>query len=114
MTPALGPWIDALTAGFVIVGALAALIGSFGLLRLGNFFQRVHAPTLAATVGTWGFTIATVLQMSFAAGELYVHAILVAIFIALTTPVSTVLLMRAAVFRARLRGDETVPRSVVE
>ncbi len=110
MNVGLPAWLDALTAALVALGALAALVGSVGLLRLGSFFQRVHAPTLVATVGTWGLTLATVLQMSFAARQPYVHALLVAIFIALTTPVTTVLLMRAALFRARLRGDPSVPR----
>ena len=102
-------WLDALTAALVVIGALAALIGSFGLLRFESFFQRVHAPTLGATVGTWGVTLAMVLQMTFAAGQLYLHALLVTIFIPLTAPVTTVLLMRAALFRARLRREPGVP-----
>jgi multicomponent K+:H+ antiporter subunit G len=105
-------WLDALTAALVVIGALAALIGSFGLLRLESLFRRVHAPTLGATVGTWGVTLAMVLQMTFAAGQLYIHALLVTIFIPLTAPVTTVLLMRAALFRARLRRDPGVPLNV--
>jgi multicomponent K+:H+ antiporter subunit G len=102
-------WVDALTAACVVVGALAALIGSFGLLRLGSFFQRVHAPTLGATMGTWGLTLATVWQASFVSGQPYVHAVLIAVFIAVTAPVTAVFLMRAALFRARSRGDADVP-----
>lgn len=99
-------WVDALTALLVVVGALAALIGSFGVLRLKSFFQRVHAPTLGATLGTWGFALATAVQVSFERGQLYLHALLIAVFIALTAPVTTVFLMRAAVFRGRIRGEE--------
>jgi multicomponent K+:H+ antiporter subunit G len=104
-------WVDALTAALVIIGSLAALIGSLGLLRFGRFFQRVHAPTLGATVGTWAFTAATMSQVSFASGKPYVHVLVIAVLIALTAPVTTVFLMRAALFRARLRGDTDV-RSV--
>lgn len=100
------PWVDALTGLLAAIGALAALIGSFGVLRLRGFFQRVHAPTLGATLGTWSLTLATVVQVSFEHGQLYVHALLIAVFIALTVPVTTLFLMRAAVFRARLRGEE--------
>lgn len=100
------PWVDALTALLVVVGALAALIGSFGVLRLKSFFDRVHAPTLGATLGTWGFTLATVVQVSFERGQLYLHALLITVFIALTAPVTTLFLMRAAVFRGRIRGEE--------
>jgi multicomponent K+:H+ antiporter subunit G len=108
MTPS-PQWLDILTAALVVIGALAALVGSIGLVRFGSFFKRVHAPSLGATVGTWGLTLAMVAQMSFAAGQPYVHALLVGIFIAVTVPVTTVLLMRAALFRARQRRDPGVP-----
>lgn len=100
------PWVDTLTALLVVVGALAALLGSFGVLRLKSFFQRVHAPTLGSTLGTWGFTFATAVQASFERGQPYLHALLITVFIALTAPVTTLFLMRAAVFRARMRGEE--------
>jgi multicomponent K+:H+ antiporter subunit G len=109
MNTSTATWADTLTALFVLLGALAALIGSFGLLRLGSFFQRVHAPTLGATVGTWGLTLATVLQASSVAGQLQLHAVLIPAFVALTAPVTTVFLMRAALFRGRLRRDPTIP-----
>ena len=99
-------WVDALTGLLAAFGALAALIGSLGVLRLRSFFDRVHAPTLGATLGVWSLTLATVVQASFEHGQLYVHALLIAVFIALTSPVTTVFLMRAAVFRRRLRGTE--------
>ena len=102
-------WLDALTAALVVVGAITALIGSLGLLRLRTFFQRVHAPTLGATLGTWSLTLATALQVSYARGQVFLHALLVAVFIALTAPVTTLFLMRAAVFRARVRGAPDVP-----
>jgi multicomponent K+:H+ antiporter subunit G len=102
-------WIDAFTAGLVVIGALAALIGSFGLLRFRSFFQRVHTPTLGATVGTWAFTAATMSQVSFAAGQPYVHVLLIAVLMALTAPVTTTFLMRAALFRARARREADVP-----
>jgi multicomponent K+:H+ antiporter subunit G len=102
-------WVDTVTALLVILGGLAALIGSVGVLRLGSFFQRVHAPTLGATLGTWGLALATVAQVSFAHGQLFVHALLIAAFIALTAPITTIFLMRAAMFRERLLGSEDVP-----
>lgn len=102
-------WVDALTAAFVVTGALAALIGSFGLLRMKTFFQRVHPPSLVATVGTWGVILATIVQSSFVTARPYLHAVLIPVFIALTAPVTTTLLTRAALFRARQRGASDVP-----
>lgn len=102
-------WVDVLTAAFVVIGAFAALIGSFGLLRMKTFFQRVHPPGLVATVGTWGVTLATMIQSSFVTARPYLHALLIPVFIALTAPVTTTLLTRAALFRARQRGASDVP-----
>ena len=39
------------------------------------------------------------------------HAALIAVFIALTAPITTIFLMRAAIFRERLRGTEDTPAS---
>jgi multicomponent K+:H+ antiporter subunit G len=102
-------WLDAVTATLVLTGAVTALIGSFGLLRAKTFFQRVHPPSLVATVGTWGVTFATVIHSSFATARPYLHTVLIPIFIALTAPVTTTLLTRAALFRARQRGAPDVP-----
>lgn len=97
-------WVDAVTALLVVLGALAALIGSFGLLRFGHFFERLHTPTLVATVGTWSFALATALQISFVREQVYFHALLIPAFIGLTAPITTVFLTRAAAFRARQSG----------
>ena len=102
-------WVDVLTAALVVIGAVTALVGSFGLLRMKTFFQRVHTPSLVATVGTWGLTLATMVQASFGTARPYLHAVLIPVFIALTAPVTTVFLTRAALFRARQRGDGDVP-----
>jgi multicomponent K+:H+ antiporter subunit G len=45
-------WAAALTADSLLMGALITLVGSLGLLRLGTFYERVHAPTLGTTLGT--------------------------------------------------------------
>ena len=42
-------------------------------------------------------------------GQPFVHALLIALFISLTAPVTTVFLMRAALFRERLAGKQVPP-----
>lgn len=103
-------WAEALTGLFVVVGAAFAAIGSFGLVRLPTFFRRIHAPTLGATVGVWCMTIATIVYFSVQGASLFLHAVLIAIFVALTAPVTTIFLMRAALFRAR--GSDIGARKV--
>ena len=110
MTATVPLWVDALTAFFVVLGGLAAFVGSLGVLRLGTFFQRAHAPTLGATLGTWCFALATVAQVSFVRGQVFVHALLIAGFVALTAPITTIFLMRAAIFREGMRGADGAPQ----
>jgi multicomponent K+:H+ antiporter subunit G len=102
-------WVEIVTAVLALAGSLFALIGAVGLLRLPTFFQRVHAPTLGATLGCWCLVLATVVYFSAKEDNLSVHAVLIGIFIALTAPITTVFLLRAALFRERRAGNPDVP-----
>src|SRR5690606_36929491 len=44
-------WAALLTSALILLGSALTLIGSFGLLRMKSFYERVHAPTLGATLG---------------------------------------------------------------
>lgn len=110
----IGPlplWAEIVTGVFAVVGAAFAAIGSFGLVRLPTFFRRIHAPTLGATLGVWSLTIATIVYFSVQGHSLFLHALLIAVFVALTAPVTTIFLVRAALFRARTTdiGQHKVP-----
>ena len=50
MTPVLPLWLEIIVAALVLGGALLALLGAVGLLRLRTFFERVHAPSVIATL----------------------------------------------------------------
>ncbi|VTU15549.1 Multiple resistance and pH homeostasis protein G [Variovorax sp. SRS16] len=102
-------WAEILTAVFAVLGAAFAAIGSFGLVRLPTFFRRIHAPTLGATLGVWCMTLATIVYFSVQGLSLFLHAALIALFIALTAPVTTIFLMRAALFRERQKGGDVPP-----
>lgn len=109
MSTALPLWAEILTAVFAVAGAAFAAIGSFGLVRLPTFFRRVHAPTLGATAGVWCITIATIVYFSVQGFNLFLHAVLISLFVALTAPVTTIFLMRAALFRERQKGSDVPP-----
>jgi len=95
----------ALPAGILlIIGGLLAVIGSLGLLRMPTFYARMHPPTMGTTLGTGCVLIASMLVSSAVAGRPVVHEILITLFVAMTTPVSAMTLMSAAIARARARA----------
>lgn len=109
MTQTVPLWVEVVTGVLVLLGAFMALVGSLGLARLESFFQRMHAPTLGATVGTWSVTLAIALYFSIVRDQFFAHALLIGLMLAVTTPVTTIFLMRAAIFRVRISGDPTAP-----
>lgn len=103
-------WVAVLVAFFVILGAGLALVGAFGFLRLSTFYDRIHAPTLSTSWGTGGVMMASILFFTFASGRAVAHEILIGIFVTVTTPVTFMLLARAALHRDRMEKIPIVPR----
>lgn len=102
MTPELVPvWAQWIVALLLLAGSLLALIGAFGLMRLANFFQRIHAPALGNTLGTWCTVFGSMLFFSMAGGRPVLHELMISCFIIMTAPITSVLLVRAALARDR-------------
>jgi multicomponent K+:H+ antiporter subunit G len=108
--PELPLWAALLTALLVVAGAAFTLIGAIGLTRLSFFYDRVHAPTLGATLGAALILAASMLCFSVLQTRFVGHEILIAIFSLVTTPVTFILLVRAALYRDRAESNPDVPR----
>jgi multicomponent K+:H+ antiporter subunit G len=87
------------TAALLLAGAGVTLIGSLGLLRLQTFYERVHAPTLGTTLGTSCIAIASTIYFSALGSRPMLNALLILVFVTMTTPITLMVLVRAAVFR---------------
>ena len=92
-------WAVALTAALILMGAAVSLIGSLGLLWLRTFYERVHAPTLGATLGTVFIALASMVYFSVLESRPVLHEMLIVGFGAVTTPVALTILVGAARFR---------------
>jgi multicomponent K+:H+ antiporter subunit G len=103
-------WLAWVTAALVLIGAGLTLIGSFGLLRLTTFYARVHAPTLGTTLGAGSILIASMLFFSVLQTRFVLHEILITVFVTLTTPVTLMLLTRAAMLRDQAEGNPVGPK----
>jgi multicomponent Na+:H+ antiporter subunit G len=87
-------WIDAIEIVAVVVGVFFMLVSSLGVLRLQDFYMRVHAPTKAATLGLICLLIAVVLNVRDT--TVLTKAVLALLFLGATAPVGAHLLARAA------------------
>jgi multicomponent K+:H+ antiporter subunit G len=106
----LPEWAAVLVALFVFAGAAITLVGTLGLLRLSTFYQRIHAPTLGTSLGAVLVLAASMLYFSVGLGRPVLHELLILVFLLITTPITLVLLARAALYRDRAEGNERVPR----
>lgn len=80
---------------FLLLGSGFALVGSIGLVKLPDFFTRLHAPTKATTLGVGGVLIASMVFFSTRGSGLSLHELLVTLFLFATAPVSAHLLAKA-------------------
>lgn len=105
----LPAWAEVVVALFVLAGAGLTLIGALGLVRLRTFYERVHAPTLGTTLGIGCLLLASILFFTVTQARPVLHEVLIGVFISLTTPVSLMLLARAALYRDRREHLSDVP-----
>ncbi|CAI8770876.1 multicomponent K+:H+ antiporter subunit G [Pseudomonas chlororaphis] len=104
-------WIEIPVAVLLVLSSAFALIGAIGMLRMKDYFQRMHPPALASTLGAWCVALASILYFSGMNSGPVLHAWLIPILLSITVPVTTLLLARAALFRKRMAGDD-VPAEV--
>lgn len=96
-----------LTAVLLLSGAAITLTGSFGLLSLRTFYERIHAPTLGTTLGTTCVALASIVYFSASGSRIAVHELLIIVFVTVTTPISLMILVRAAVFRDDIESERS-------
>lgn len=81
----------------ILLGAFFTLVGSIGLVKLPDFFTRLHGPTKATTLGVGAVLVASTLYFTFTTGELSLHEILITTFLFITAPVSAHLMAKSAI-----------------
>lgn len=102
-------WAAIPVGGLLVIGAFLALVGAIGFLRLGTFYERIHAPTLGTSGGIGAIMIASMIFFSAATRSLVIHELLIGVFITVTTPITFMLLARAALHRDRAEQNGNVP-----
>jgi len=88
---------EALGWFFIVSGSLFVLTGGIGLLRLPDFYTRIHAAGITDTMGAWLILIG----LMFSSGWSLVTAklVMLLIFLVMTSPLASHALAKAAFMR---------------
>ncbi|WP_295210032.1 monovalent cation/H(+) antiporter subunit G [uncultured Brevundimonas sp.] len=102
-------WAAIVVVALAVIGSALSLLGAVGLVRLKTFYERVHAPTLGATLGMALVLLASIVWFTTVERRFMPREILIGLFLTVTTPVTLILLARAALFRDRTEGADNTP-----
>jgi multicomponent K+:H+ antiporter subunit G len=91
----------------LIIGALFVLLGSFALVKLPDFYTRLHGPTKATTLGLGGLVLASVLYFSVGQDKANVQPLLIAIFLFISAPITAHMLIKVALHQKLPMVDKT-------
>jgi|GEM_PF-257358 len=119
---------DIIVSFFLVVGIFFIITGTVGLLRLPDFYNRIHAPTKATTLGVSSIILGAIIHFYGVLPDAGFKELLAIVFIFLTAPVGAHMLAKAAYHskvkiwkhtiideRAgkRVIGEELLPREEV-
>jgi multicomponent K+:H+ antiporter subunit G len=100
-------YLDIILSIFVLIGAVFILLGSVALVKLPDFFLRLHGPTKATTLGTGAILIASGISFSGHVDGISLHEILITGFLFITAPVGAHLMAKAALHLKLKQVDRT-------
>lgn len=109
--------LDILSWVLIVTGGAFCLLGGLGLMRMPDFFTRLHAASLPDTMGVLGLMGGLILQAIN--GAHWMSAIkltLIVVFVLFTSPVATHALARAALSRGQTPRpvDDLTGKGVIE
>lgn len=107
-------WLSIVVSVLVVTGALLTMAGCLGLVRLGNFYLRIHAPTMGTSMGGGLILFGSAIYFTLTQQRLVLHEIAIFLFVTITTPITLMLLARATLFRDRVEGAPDLPKSLAQ
>ena len=107
-------WIIAIVlVALLATGCFFVLVGSVGLLKLSEFYKRLHAPTKASTLGVGCVLAASIGYHAIGGTDPQPRELLITAFLFITAPIGAHLMAKAALAlhmaqRPALPDDGTV------
>ena len=102
-------WVTIPGTVLLVFAGVAILAGSLGLLRFPDFFARLHGPSTTATGGAAAVLVTSMLCSAAIAGRPMFHELAIALLLVGTTPVTSMLMLQAALYRNRARHTQDAP-----
>jgi len=98
----------------LLIGGTFVLVGSIGLVKMPDFFMRLHGPTKATTLGMAALLTAAMIFFSTTQAGLSVKEILISLFLLLTAPVSAYMMIKSAIHHKLDCIDRTKGKNNIE
>ncbi len=98
----------------LLIGGSFVLVGSIGLVKMPDFFMRLHGPTKATTLGMASLLTAAMVFFSTTQAGLSVKEILISLFLVLTAPISGYMMIKSAIHHKLESIDRTKGKDNLE
>ena len=102
-------WVTIPGTVLLVFAGVAILAGSLGLLRFPDFFSRLHGPSTTATGGAAAVLVTSMLCSAAIAGRPMFHELVILLLLLGTTPVTSIVMLQAALYRNRARHTHDMP-----
>jgi multicomponent K+:H+ antiporter subunit G len=101
----------------LLIGGSFVLVGSIGLMKMPDFFMRLHGPTKATTLGMASLLTAAIIFFSQGGAGISLKEILISLFLLLTAPISAYIMIKSAIHHKlasieRTQGKENIEDDV--
>lgn len=106
--------VELIISLLLLSGGIFVLVGSIGLLRLQDFYVRLHAPTKATTLGLGGILIASMVYMYDLQGYVSINELLITLFLIITAPVTAHILAKVAMHHRVNLMERTRNQELIE
>ena len=90
--------LEIIVSILILTGAIFNLIGSIGLVKLPDFFTRLHSSTMVISLGVGSILLASFIYFNFKTDTLSLHEILITMFLFITAPIGAHLMAKSAIF----------------
>lgn len=101
----------------LLIGGFFVLVGSIGLVKMPDFFMRLHGPTKATTLGMASLLIAAMIFFSSTHEGISAKEILISLFLLITAPISGYMMIKSAIHHKlesieRTKGKDNIEDDV--